>query len=264
MIFPIFIRQNTFHYIKTNLRPMKKTLIAIAAAIILSGCCSDVKVIGISCGISSKGTNTLSDTYVEAIRKAGGIPVLIPAMSDSAQAAQTIALLDGILFSGGEDFDPNYYGESILNETVGINARRDTSDMLLAKEALKQKKPIMGICRGEQLMNVVLGGSLYQDIPSQVGETVKHSSGAMHKIGVEKGSVLYEIFQEDSITVNSYHHQAVKIPAPGIIVTARTADGIVEAYEAPGIIAFQFHPEKLLASGEDQWLQLFEYFIDII
>lgn len=247
---------------------MKRTIITLAI-ITVSACgfCQSAqnrpKVIGISCGISSSGTNTLSNTYVEAIRRAGGIPVLLPVMADSLQAARTISLLDGVLLSGGEDIAPEYYRETPVNETVQVNSRRDTSDFLIASEALRRHKPVLGICRGEQLLNVVLGGSLVQDIPSQVGKDVSHSKGALHKIGVDKNSVLYELYQKDSLTVNSYHHQAVKVPGNGVKVTARAADGVVEAYEAPGVIAVQFHPEKLLAGGNEQWLKFFIRFLSM-
>ena len=132
---------------------------------------------------------------------------------------------------------------------------------MLMRAALDAKKPIMAICRGEQLMNVVLGGSLYQDIPTQVDTLVKHGGGAWHKIGVEKGSVLHDLFGQDSLTVNSFHHQAVKKVAPGVRVTAYADNGIVEAYEyGDRLIAFQFHPEGM-ARTDDTWLAPFRYFL---
>ena len=109
-------------------------------------------------------------------------------------------------------------------------------------------------------MNVVLGGSLYQDIPSQIPGSIRHG-GSDHTIGVEPGSVLHKMFNRDSITVNSYHHQCVKDLGKGITVTARSSDGIIEAWEAPGVIAVQFHPEKSLDSGAELWLDLFRHFV---
>jgi putative glutamine amidotransferase len=142
----------------------------------------------------------------------------------------------------------------------------------------------MAICRGEQLMNVVLGGSLYQDIPTQVDTTVIHAGGALHRIGVEKGSVLYALFGQDSLTVNSYHHQAVKDTGTGVRIVARAADGVVEAWEwdAPQRtgssrrgslqragssrratnICVQFHPEEMIATGDTTFLPIFQDFID--
>jgi len=244
---------------------MKHFLLPLA--ILLAVSCANhqtPKVIGISCGLSDGTLNTLQTNYVEAVKKAGGLPVIMPTVADSAQAAQTVALMDGVIFSGGEDIDPSYYGETPVNETVYVNPIRDRSDMWLAKEALRQGKPIMGICRGEQLMNVVLGGSLYQDIPSQIGVDVIHAKGASHRIGVIKGSVLSQVFGQDSLSVNSFHHQAVKQAGKGVTVTAYAPDGVVEAYEAPGIIAVQFHPEKCVANGDMGWLKLFEYYLNTI
>ena len=110
-------------------------------------------------------------------------------MADSVLAAELVRRVDAVIFSGGPDLDPSYYGETVWNETVKVDTLRDVSDLMLMRAALAAKKPIMAICRGEQLMNVVLGGSLYQDIPTQVDTTVKHAGGALHRIGVEKGSV---------------------------------------------------------------------------
>ena len=173
-------------------------------------------------------------------------------------------MVDGVIFSGGPDLDPSYYGETVWNETVEVDTLRDVSDLLLMRAALASGKPVMAICRGEQLMNVVFGGSLVQDIPTQVDTMVRHSGGVRHRIGVEKGSVLYALFGQDSLTVNSSHHQAVKAPAPGVRVTARADDGIIEAYEYGNqVIAFQFHPESMVREN-DAWLAPFRYFIQKI
>ena len=231
------------------------------ALVALQACCRRAPVIGITCGRTASGAATLSSNYTEAVVRSGGIPVIFPTVADSALAVALVKRVDGVILSGGEDVNPSYYGETAWNETVEVDTLRDVSDMLLAKAALASGKPIMAICRGEQLMNVVLGGSLYQDLPSQYGEAVVHGGGTRHRIGVEKGSVLYELFGEDSLTVNSFHHQAVKQVAPGVRVTAHAADGIVEAYEYGNqVIAFQFHPEGM-ARTDDAWLAPFRYFL---
>ena len=240
---------------------MKRIILLLLAVASLWACRPSAPLIGISCGRTSAGAASLSANYTEAVARAGGIPVIFPTVSDPALAASLIKKVDGVIFSGGPDLDPSWYGETIWNETVQVDTLRDFSDMTLMKAALAAKKPIMAICRGEQLMNVVLGGSLYQDIPTQVDTLVKHGVGAWHKIGVEKGSVLYELFGEDSLTVNSFHHQAVKTVAPGVRVTAHAPNGIVEAYEyGDRLIAFQFHPEGM-ARTDDTWLAPFRYFI---
>ena len=240
---------------------MKRIVLLLLAVAALQACGRHAPVIGISCGRSASGASTLSPNYNEAVARAGGIPVIFPTVADSALAASLVKQVDGIVFSGGPDLDPSYYGETFWNETVEVDTLRDVSDLLLMRAALASKKPVMAICRGEQLMNVVLGGSLYQDLPTQYDTIVRHGGGTTHRIGVEKGSVLYELFGEDSLTVNSFHHQAVKQVAPGVKVTAHAADGIVEAYEYGNqVIAFQFHPEGM-ARTDDAWLAPFRYFV---
>lgn len=218
-------------------------------------------LVGISSSRSSAGGTLLASAYSEAVSKAGGIPVVIPSVSTREEADAILSRLDGVIFSGGEDVDPSWYGEAVLNESVSIDSVRDRSDSLLARAALASAKPILAICRGEQLLNVMMGGSLYQDIPSQVEGAVAHSHGAEHTIRIEKESVLGRLFGADTLRVNSYHHQAVKQTAPGVRVTARAADGVVEAYEAPGVWAVQFHPEKAIKAGEEKWISLFEAFV---
>ena len=239
---------------------MKRILLILLTLVALQAC-KRAPVIGISCGRTSTGAATLSANYTDAIARAGGIPVILPTVADSTLASALIKTVDGVVFSGGPDLDPSYYGETFWNETVQVDTLRDISDLMLMRAALASGKPVMAICRGEQLMNVVLGGSLVQDIPTQLDTLVKHSGGVRHRIGVEKGSVLYQLFGEDSLTVNSSHHQAVKDPAPGVRVTAHADDGIIEAYEYGNqVIAFQFHPEGM-ARTDDAWLAPFRYFI---
>lgn len=232
--------------------------------IIIAAACSSPKtpLIGITCSRSDTGATLLATTYTEAVGKAGGVPVVIPTVSSPAEAEALLAKVDGIIFSGGEDVTPAWFGEDVLNETVETDPIRDRSDSLLARAALASGKPVLAICRGAQLMNVVLGGSLFQDIPSQVPETVGHSGGSVHKIGIMEGSVLAQLFGTDSLEVNSFHHQGIKDPAPGIRITARSADGLVEAYEADRVLAVQFHPEKMLRNGDERWIPFFKFFVD--
>jgi putative glutamine amidotransferase len=238
-----------------------KRILVLLTLVALAASCHRAPLIGISCGRSSAGAATLSANYTEAVARAGGIPVIFPTVADSTLAAALVRKVDGVIFSGGPDLDPSYYGETIWNETVQVDTLRDVSDLMLMRAVLAARKPVMCICRGEQLMNVVLGGSLYQDLPTQVDTLVKHGGGTWHRIGVEKGSVLYDLFGQDSLTVNSFHHQAVKKVAPGIRVTAHADNGIVEAYEyGDRLIAFQFHPEGM-ARTDDTWLAPFRYFV---
>ena len=245
---------------------MRKILFLLSI-LLLSACggrrtqVSVIPLIGISCSRSASGATQLATTYTEDIQRAGGVAVVLPTLDSYARAEELLAALDGIVFSGGEDVSPAWYGEEVWNETVRVDAVRDRSDSLLAKAALASGKPILAICRGEQMLNVVMGGSLYQDLPSQFGTEVKHGGGATHRIGLEPGSVLAEIYGTDSLSVNSYHHQGVKALAPGVRATAHSADGLVEAYENEQIWAVQFHPEKDLQAGDTRWLRLFGAFV---
>ena len=244
---------------------MRLRLSFVLAGIIAVISCSHpaMPVVGVSCSRSDSGAALLPTTYSDALTRAGAVPLVIPTVTDYAQAEAVMESVDGIVFSGGEDVNPAWYGEDVWNETVEIDFPRDRSDSLLARAALASGKPVLAICRGSQLMNVILGGSLYQDLPTQHPGSVKHS-GATHKISVEEGSVLARLYGPDSLSVNSFHHQAVKDPAPGIRVTARAADGIVEAWETSQIIAVQFHPEKMLAAGDSFWLPLFRSFVELL
>ena len=233
-------------------------------------------LIGISCGRDAARTS-LKTTYIDAVRLAGGIPVLIPLLRDSVAMDALVRRLDGVILSGGEDIDPLYFGEAHLPGLGEVNAPRDTADVLLIRIALRQGKPLLGICRGEQVLNVVLGGTLYQDIPSQIPSSkLKHrqaepSTVATQTISIEPGSRLAGILGLTEIRVNSHHHQAAKDLAPGLVVTARATDGVVEAYEGlhnasdpygkpleDRILAVQFHPEAFAQAGDPTFLKIFQ------
>jgi len=213
--------------------------------------------------------STVSRSYTDAVARAGGIPVILPQVDNPAAATEILGRLDGILFTGGVDLDPAYYGEQVLNESVEIDSHRDTIDILYANAALDRRLPILAICRGEQMLNVVLGGSLYQDLPSQKPSGIAHRQGTdlkkpSHMIEVSEGSLLYRAMGQKSLKVNSSHHQAVKIPSERVVVTAYSPDGVVEAYEGKDkgrwILAVQFHPE-MLVRADDSWLALFKAFV---
>ena len=226
-------------------------------------------LIGIAPGYSGVDYSNVNRTYTDAILRAGGIPFILPQVNNPAEAAELLSHVDGIVFTGGVDLDPVRYGETVLNETVEIDSHRDTLDILYANAALEKGLPILAICRGEQLMNVVLGGSLYQDLPTQKPSGVAHRQSEAGKvptqrITVAKGSMLNRIMGTEELMVNSFHHQAVKDPSPHVTVTAMSEDGVVEAYEwiekGRWILAVQFHPEMLLR-GDDNWLRLFKAFV---
>ena len=226
-------------------------------------------VIGIAPGYSGAEYSRLHRTYTDAILRAGGIPFILPQVSDASQASEMLRHVDGVMLTGGVDVNPAYYGETVFNETVEVDSHRDTVDFLYAHAALDGRLPILAICRGEQLLNVALGGSLYQDLPSQKPGPVLHRQKEDGKvptqaITVSKESMLYRIMGSERLMVNSFHHQAVKDPSPLVTVTALSDDGVVEAYESNEkgrwLLAVQFHPEMLLR-GDDAWLKLFKAFL---
>lgn len=245
-----------------NLCAFLLVLLALSAAGACSRKAEKAPLVGITCSRTSGGTDQLSSHYTQAVSRAGGVPVIIPTVSTVEEAREVLSRVQGVIFSGGADLDPAWFGEEIWNETVEIDPVRDRSDSLLAQEAIRQGMPVLGICRGEQLLNVILGGSLYQDIPTQVENAHTHR-GVYHMIGVEEGSFLADIFGTDSLRVNSRHHQAVKGLAPGLSVAAYSDDGLVEAYENGQVWAVQFHPESLVKE-DDKWLPLFEAFLNRI
>lgn len=212
----------------------------------------------------------MAQNYIDAVAAAGGVPVIIPIMTDSLAIAAILEKVDGVLMIGGEDIDPHYYGEAALPEMGSINARRDTFDLALARMAVRARKPLMGICRGIQAINVAFGGSLWQDIPSQqplsqIRHKVADGESPFHDITVASGSVLARLVGSGRMRANSYHHQAVKKVAPGFVVTATAPDGVVEAFErfsgGDRILAVQFHPEKMFEAGDASFLPVFEWLI---
>jgi len=246
---------------------MKKSILVFLFIFMALGLYARKPLIGVSTSLND-GRSATKLRYSAAIEKAGGIPVLIPLTKDGKLVEETVRRLDGILFIGGDDFAPSLYGESVLNSSVQINGLCDTSDVLLMRAALRQKKSILAICRGAQLLNIVLGGSLYQDLPAQYPEALPHQ-GKPHQIVIDGRSRLATILSPDSsadleLTVNSFHHQAIKRLAPSLFLSASSSDGIPEAVELPGktfILGVQFHPEIPAAQGDPFWLRLFTAFV---
>lgn len=248
---------------------MKKLLSILMLAIVCIGAMAQKPLIGISTGYSATdNTASVRFTYVDAVVNAGGIPVLLPLSRDSLAAAEAISRVDALILTGGEDVHPFNYGEEAAGALGGVNVARDKSDMWLLQSAVKLGKPVLGICRGEQLTNVVFGGTLYQDIPSQFPNrpTVQHSQRfssyePVHHVNVVKDSRLYQIMGQEQLAVNSSHHQAVKDVAPDFKVVATAPDGVIEAIEGfpkYNILAVQWHPEYFAQQGDKEWIKLFE------
>jgi putative glutamine amidotransferase len=209
-------------------------------------------VIGITASWNEeKESVVLSHTYVDAVSAAGGIPFLIPVVPDDV-AEEALSKVDGILFPGGADVDPQKYGERPHQKLGSVNPRLDSLELHLAQRALERGLPVLGVCRGCQLVNIAAGGTLVQDIPSQIGGAMKHRQQAprwygTHEVILEDGSMVAEIFGTRRLTVNSYHHQSVRTPGDGLTVSGRALDGVVEVIEGGKgfILLVQWHPEGM-------------------
>jgi putative glutamine amidotransferase len=196
-----------------------------------------------------------NQTYIDAVLRAGAAPLLIPHMTDRHLLRAIYDRLDGLLLSGGEDVAPGRYGE-LAHEKCGTpSLERDETELNLVGWAVEEGKPLLAICRGVQVLNVALGGSLYQDIQAQIPRAAKHDwypghprNFRAHGVACAEGSRLAGIVGTLSLEVNSLHHQALKMLAPNLQISGRAPDGIVEAVEVPGhpfALGVQWHPEEV-------------------
>lgn len=225
-------------------------------------------LIGISAN-RKDGLSCIADPYYQSVLLAGGAPVIIPATTDMNALTTIIKGLDGIIFSGGGDLDPLFLCEEPIPELGEVDTYRDTYDLILLRLAFNYQVPVMGICRGHQLINLAFGGSLYQDIYSQFSSSaLQHSQSeprnqATHYVTfLDTPSKLSGMFSDKTrLEVNSFHHQAIKDIAPEFVATAISPDGINEAMEHQEypIFSVQWHPEPMAATGNEDMLNLFRY-----
>lgn len=229
-------------------------------------------IIGVSSSFSGKPEAeqvTINQNYLEAVRHAGGVPLILPVDASEEELSLLISRCDGMVLTGGADIDPRLYGEEILNDSVSLAPVRDRGEKRLCALAEARGIPLLGICRGVQYLNVYYGGDLYQDIPSQLQTEVAHRMAepyrrTCHRCLLEAGSPLRELLQTDEIAVNSHHHQAVRRVAPGFEVMARCDDGVIEAIWKPGhkfLWGLQWHPEKIWDMDEPS-ARIFQAFVD--
>jgi len=232
-------------------------------------------LIGITTSFTGEDTQLavyLPQVYCKAISLSGGTPVLLPLEIKPEFAKEYTSKLDGILFSGGGDLSPHLFDEDPIRELLKFFTVRDETELALINQARDLRLPVLGICRGCQVINVALGGSLYQDIPSQRPEAIGHYPKGIpvyepyHKINILPiESRLTHIFKKPSIMTNSFHHQSVKQLAQGLRLTAQSSDGIIEAFEgidpAWYVHGLQFHPEAM-CEKHPEFLGLFADFVN--
>lgn len=205
--------------------------------------------------------------YVQAVVAAGGVPIVLPVITNQAAIYRQAQILDGLLVTGGFDIHPLLYGEEPFDTLEFIDPDRDNHEIELVTISHDLKKPIFGICRGIQLINVAFGGTLYQDVSQSPGSYIKHMQKskrevAGHTVEIAKDSKLYEVFGE-FVVANSFHHQSVKEVATGFIVNALSKDGIIEGIEkvdASFVLAVQWHPEHMIVRYPVM-LNLFKRFV---
>ena len=207
--------------------------------------------------------------YHDSVLAAGGLPMILPFVRDEDQFGQLADMCDGFLFTGGPDIDPSYYGEEIRSETVYLCKKRDVLETGILKHIIEKDKPVFAICRGIQIINVALGGTLYQDLPEFRPSGTDHwqkeaAHVPTHTVNIVPGSPLADCLGKDSVRVNTFHHQGVKAVAPGLEVMARAEDGLVESFRRPQsrfFWAVQWHPEMMFEHDDDS-LRLFRAFVD--
>ncbi|CAM3274119.1 gamma-glutamyl-gamma-aminobutyrate hydrolase family protein [Filibacter tadaridae] len=227
-------------------------------------------IIGITCHNGFDYRHELNNDYILAVRQAGGFPLLVP-LGMEKDVLQLSGILDGLLLSGGSDTNPFYYDEEPHPKLGGISPGRDSNEIEIIQKMLALNKPILGICRGHQILNVTLEGNMYQDIHAQQDHVLlQHVQQSprnqqSHYVQVNKETILASIAGAERISVNSFHHQAVKnVPEP-LIVSGVASDGIIEAVESVQhdfVMGVQWHPEALATAGDEVSVRLFERFIN--
>jgi len=219
-------------------------------------------------GTEGQDWNFLAGDYVYAVEEAGGIPVILPRCKDMTVLEPLLERLDGVLISGGHDVAPATYGQRIKGCCGRVIHERDEMDLAILRYAYEKKKPILAICRGTQILNAAMGGTVYQDLEKEGGfeEHAMDNSARqypVHQVEITPDSRLFQILGQAKAAVNSYHHQAVKEPGANVKITARSEEGVVEAIEVSGgadfVVGVQWHPEMMFSSEEQK--KLFRAFV---
>lgn len=220
-------------------------------------------------GLAGQTWQLIATDYISAVEKNGGCPLLIPIVENMENIEPILTALDGIIFSGGNDINPSYYNEEPGDNLGVMEPKRDRQELNLFKKMFNETSiPILGICRGMQLINVALGGSLYQHIneePAELEHSILHKpkDHMAHKTFIEKDSIFFDIFNTEILEVNSFHHQSAKRVADDLKIAMTSEDGIIEALEYKGkrfLIGTQWHPE-MMTGTEDTYNRIFKRFI---
>jgi putative glutamine amidotransferase len=230
-------------------------------------------VVGITCHAfaGSIPRSALVQMYVDALDGAGGASIGIPLGLSLESLERVYSVLDGILLPGGDDVGPERYGHGRHPNLGAVDANRDELEITVASWALRDDKPVLGICRGIQVLAVAAGGTLYQDLQSEWSGARAHdvrefgTEFLSHSISVQAGTILYRAMGRASVAVNSLHHQAVRDVPSGFIVSARSDDGVVEGIEMPEqrfMVGVQCHPERIWDTTAPEFKRLFESFVE--
>ena len=215
-------------------------------------------------GYSNYPWYAIRENYFTSIEESGGIGVGIP--HNMKDIVSLLHKIDGLVITGGNfDIDPNIFGESSVHKTVKLKENRTNFELLAAEIMLKQNKPVLGICGGEQLINVLYKGSLIQHIPDEIKNSIEHEqknprNEAGHSVSIQENTKLYSIISKQNIMVNSAHHQAIKVPGKGLIVNALSNDGVIEGIEDPTksfCIGVQWHHEFFIQGSDNKLLKAF-------
>ena len=227
-------------------------------------------VIGITANHDHTDADTLTDTYSESVRRAGGAPLIIPKMTDEESVVSAVSKCDGIILSGGGDLHPLWSGSVSMGKSGQVDSEKDLFDFTVICAALRLSIPILGICRGLQTLNVALGGTLHEDLPSEVTGAIGHNQPATryetwHKVKIEKEGRLREILGgAEEAEVNSFHHQAVRLLPDCATVVATAPDGVIEGvdyYPEYNALGVQWHPEALACNGVEPHTRLFDFIV---
>ncbi|MBP2079757.1 gamma-glutamyl-gamma-aminobutyrate hydrolase family protein [Oceanobacillus polygoni] len=229
-------------------------------------------IIGITVSMeTNRDYYSTANRNVKVIIRAGGIPILLPYLIEEGDVVEIVNRIDGLYATGGGDIDPILFGEEPHLKLGLIIPERDQSELILIQKMLEMNKPILGVCRGSQILNIAAGGDMYQDIYSQMDkELLQHSQKApfdygSHFVHVRKDSLLYKLTGEEKLRVNSYHHQANRVVPKEFRISGTASDGVIEAIESkshPFVLGLQWHPEGMVEANDAASLKIYERFID--